>query len=120
MVKWKHKNKWRGVKENERDTWNRWDCTHTHTHTHTSQFLNNRNAIAVLYEGVFCVDAACAESVASGFGGVLFFADYTEIVRRLTETLLLIWVSYEAWIGGIVLVSLFGVRKYILLRLLFK
>ena len=84
---------------------------HTHTHTHTSQFLNNRNAIAVLYEGVFCVDAACAESVASGFDGVLFFVNYTEIVRRLTETLSLIWVSYEAWIGSIVLVSLFGEWK---------
>ncbi len=53
-------------------------AVHTHTHTHTSQFLNKRNAIAVSYEGVFCVDAVCAESVASGFEGVLFFVNYTE------------------------------------------
>ncbi len=49
-----------------------------HTHTHTSQFLNERNAIALSYEGVFCVDAVCAGSVASGCYCALNFINYIE------------------------------------------
>ena len=47
-------------------------------YTHTSQFLNKRNAIAVSYEGVFCVDAVCAESVASVCYCALNFISYIE------------------------------------------
>ena len=45
---------------------------------HTSQFLNERNAIALSYEGVFCVDAVCAGSVASGCYCALNFINYIE------------------------------------------
>ena len=76
MVKWKYEIKWKGDKKHGQGTWNRWGCTHTHTHT--SQFLNERNAIALSYEGVFCVAGVCAESVASVFEGILFFVNYIE------------------------------------------
>ena len=53
-------------------------AVHTHTHTHTSQFLNNRNAIAVSCESAFGVVGVYVESVASGFESILFFINYIE------------------------------------------